>query len=435
MKIINPFFAAILLIIPCWISAQVLMPDMVRNLVLSENFLIQIEEYNTQIARQNTSVYGKGYLPALGLNGRTSYALGNSLNRYSAIPEIKINNAGSLSGNMGLVGSYPVLTGGSRNYSNQKNEAILALSQMELRQLKEDMLLNAYRFYYQIAKSQKGLEVLEESLRISRERMEKAIYGFEFGQGSSIDTLNARVDINRDSLNIIRLNHQINNLKEELNAILCRPSATDFKVDTNVVLELAETYEILVDKGLRNNAEIEIMEENIQIAAIDQSLAVANQRPVLQLEAGYNLSLLENNENSFLIFQRSNGFQAGLNLSWSIFDGGNTYVRKQTSRLQSEVRMLQKENAKTQLEKEFAVLWNTYQTNLSIINAEKLNISTAKQNFSRSEELYKRAQIGSVEFRQAQLNLLNAQLNYYNALYDAKINEIDLKYLTGDLLK
>jgi outer membrane protein TolC len=43
-------------------------------------------------------------------------------------------------------------------------------------------------------------------------------------------------------------------------------------------------------------------------------------------------------------------------------------------------------------------------------------------------------QITTIEFRQAQVNLLNAQSNLNQATYDAKNAELKLLQLTGELL-
>lgn len=430
---ISSLLSAFLLLCPFVVFGQMMTLDEVTDQVLNNNFLLKVEQNTNSIAKLNTSVYSKSILPTFGIQGSTNYSLGNSLNRYSAIPEIQINNAGSVSGNIGIIGSYPVLTGGVRKYTNEKNQASLALSELRLEQTKEDLLLNAYSLFYQIAKSQQGIEALEESLTISKKRLEKAKYNFEFGKNSSIDTLNARVDINRDSTNILILNQQINRLMQELNLILCRDPSTNFSVDTNIVLEFYSDKAGWMDQSFNMNTTLTVFEQNIEIAVIDESLAVANQRPFLQFDAGYNLSFVDNNENSFVTFQRSNGFQVGLSLNWNLFDGGQTYIRRQTSKILTENQYLQKQNYETQLKKEIETQWIMYQTNLSIVRLEQLNIETARQNFIRSEALYKQAQMGTVEFRQAQLNLLHAKLSYYNALYDAKINEVNLKYLSGSL--
>jgi outer membrane protein TolC len=78
--------------------------------------------------------------------------------------------------------------------------------------------------------------------------------------------------------------------------------------------------------------------------------------------------------------------------------------------------------------------WEVYQNNLFIVNAEQTNLATNERNFERSEELFKLGQLTSLQFRQAQVNLLNAQTNLNKATYEAKIAELVLLQLSGNLL-
>ena len=75
-----------------------------------------------------------------------------------------------------------------------------------------------------------------------------------------------------------------------------------------------------------------------------------------------------------------------------------------------------------------------YRNRLDILALQEKNVITAQNNFDRSNEQYKLGQITSVELRQAQLNLLNAQTNKNFAKYDAKLAELQLLQLTGQLL-
>ena len=62
------------------------------------------------------------------------------------------------------------------------------------------------------------------------------------------------------------------------------------------------------------------------------------------------------------------------------------------------------------------------------------NIKTALNNFERTEEKFKIGQVTSIEFRLAQLNLLNAELSRNQAKYDAKLAELTVLQLSGELL-
>ena len=81
---------------------------------------------------------------------------------------------------------------------------------------------------------------------------------------------------------------------------------------------------------------------------------------------------------------------------------------------------------------------NAYATNqnlLFVLRSQKDNLATAKDNFKRSEESYKLGQISSVEFRQAQLNLLNAEQALSKAKYDAKNAELQVLAIMGALVQ
>jgi outer membrane protein TolC len=76
-------------------------------------------------------------------------------------------------------------------------------------------------------------------------------------------------------------------------------------------------------------------------------------------------------------------------------------------------------------------LWNNYQTSLLTIDIERQNIETNKSNFELVKSLYENGQQSSIEFRQAQLNLLTARSQYYNSLVSAKLLEIEIDFLLG----
>ncbi|MFT4761886.1 MAG: outer membrane protein, partial [Saprospiraceae bacterium] len=61
-------------------------------------------------------------------------------------------------------------------------------------------------------------------------------------------------------------------------------------------------------------------------------------------------------------------------------------------------------------------------------------VETNRENFERTKEEQKIGQISSIEYRQAQLNLLNAETNLNTARFAAKVIEMELLQLSGQLL-
>ena len=124
----------------------------------------------------------------------------------------------------------------------------------------------------------------------------------------------------------------------------------------------------------------------------------------------------------------------GLNLSWNLFDGGATITRVRNAKVNLETQQLQKENILLSIQRDFDNAWDDYMNKLEIYNIQEKNIITAQNNFDRTQEKFKIGQVNSIEFRQAQLNLLNTELSRNQAKYAAKLAELQLLQISGELL-
>ncbi|MFT5166573.1 MAG: outer membrane protein, partial [Saprospiraceae bacterium] len=154
----------------------------------------------------------------------------------------------------------------------------------------------------------------------------------------------------------------------------------------------------------------------------------------LSSSASYSFSYQNNAAEAFITSSNSRGFGLGLNLAWNIFDGGIRKVRKQNTNIAIQSRRISRQQLLEELERDITNAWESYQNALLILEVENSSLATNQLNFERTEELYKSGQLNSVEFRQAQLNLLNAAISYNTAKYDAKVIEIQLLQLSGDIL-
>ena len=123
-----------------------------------------------------------------------------------------------------------------------------------------------------------------------------------------------------------------------------------------------------------------------------------------------------------------------MNLSWDLFDGGQTSVAIQNAKINKENQQLQKKQIALEVERDIANALGNYENKLYIYRVQEENVLTNEDNFNRSEEQYRLGQISSIEFRQAQINLLDAKTSLNLAKYDAKLAELQLLQLTGQLL-
>ena len=85
------------------------------------------------------------------------------------------------------------------------------------------------------------------------------------------------------------------------------------------------------------------------------------------------------------------------------------------------------------LQSQLNTAYQTYLTNISLIELESENEAIAKENLDITMEKYRIGTIPTIEFRTAQLNYINAIVRHSNAKFQAKLSEINLKEFAGNL--
>ena len=259
-------------------------------------------------------------------------------------------------------------------------------------------------------------------------------YGYEYGQNTQLDVLNAEVDYNNDSITLRNLNLELSNVKRDLNVLLGREVSIDFTVDTAITYMTGLYYEDLMHNALKNNVTVLQNEGLLRSSEYGMKVDKSALIPNLGLSANYNYNDRFNGSTAPFKHQTVIGPNVSANLSWNIFDGGLTKVRIQNSKIAVQNQEIARQQNLQVLQRNVNNAWAFYQNALFILEAERKNLQTNQRNFERTLEQQKLGQITSIEFRQAQLNLLNAQLNFNQAKYQAKTAELALLQLSGDLM-
>ena len=288
--------------------------------------------------------------------------------------------------------------------------------------------------YYNVAQLSENLETLDQTLLVTKDRLVRAEYQFDYGQNTKLEVLNAEVDINTDSINIINTKQDLKIAKRDLKLVLGETFTEDFNVETEVDFLLQFKKDSLFEKAKQRNVALLQTEKNIAISQLDIKSGKSAYLPTLGLTGSYGWNKNNNNAASFVTVSTNTGLSGGLNLSWNLFDGGATMTRVRNAKVNLETQQLQKENILLSIQRDFDNAWDDYMNKLEIYNIQEKNIITAQNNFDRTQEKFKIGQVNSIEFRQAQLNLLNTELSRNQAKYAAKLAELQLLQISGELL-
>lgn len=402
------------------------------KITLENNYNIKIAKNNTEIATRNASRELNGYLPTVNAGTGANASLGGSTQQFSNGNENVVTNAFNWGANASITANY-TLWNKSRDASVKRLEELVRLADLQTQQVVETNVLQVFSHYYEVARLTQNMQVLEQTIALSEQRLLRARYRYEYGQGIRLDVLNAEVDIQRDSINYFNSKNQLANAKRNLNVAMGRAVDIPLEVDTLVGYDPALNLEQLVASALENNILIRQANQNLGIFAQDLEVINASQKPVIGASAGYNFNFSDNASGSFVDLSNSRGFSAAVNLSWNIYDGGRRKVQREINTINIANQRILNEQLQDQIRRDVTNAWETYQNALFILRAEQKNLVTNRLNFDRTEEQFKIGQVSSVEFRQAQLNLLNAATSYNTAKYDAKVIELQLLQLAGRL--
>jgi outer membrane protein TolC len=208
----------------------------------------------------------------------------------------------------------------------------------------------------------------------------------------------------------------------------------DYNVNTQVSFMLQPVKQELYEKMKVNNVTLQQLNKNITISDFQLKANRSGYLPTIGLTGTYGWNKNNNNAASFVATSTNTGLSGGINLSWNLFDGGRTRTQVQNAKINLDTQQLQKQQIENELLRDFNNAWEDYQNKLFVFHTQQKNVLTSEDNFNRSEEQFKLGQITSIEFRQAQINLINA-VNAMNASkFDAKLAELQLLQLSGDLL-
>lgn len=405
------------------------------SIALENNFDIRAANNDLAMAKNNSEITNSGYLPTITGNAGSNTSSANSDLTFSDGNSTTINAAKSSGSNASLNLNYTVFNGFGRKYNYKKLQENYNLSEVQARVVIENTLINLFNSYYEIARLSENELNQKETLDISRERWTRAKYSFEFGQNSQLDILNAEVDYNTDSINFLTIVQQLKNEKRNLNLLMGRDINLDFGIDTILVFEESLTYDELAVQANQKNAVLVLQQGGLKNADFDMKVAKSALIPNIGINSSYGWNSNQFAPGNFLSERTSTALNLGATLTWNIFDGGISNTKRQNSKLQYENQQIFLEKVQLDLERQLRNAWTIYQMALFVMVAEERNKQTNQRNFSRSKEQYELGQINSIEFRQAQFNLLNAKLNYNQAKYSAKVAELALKKLSGTLLE
>ena len=430
MKII---FKSILLLFFCFVKGnaqQVLSLEDAVKIALENNYEIKIAKNDLKIDQTNVSAGNAGMLP----KATASITQNNNLQNLSQTrtdgTTTSLDNAKSNSLNYGVGLDWTIFDGFKMFAKKEQLQELQKLGESQLRMTVITKISDVQTAYYDLVQQQQQLAALDSTIVISNQRVNLAKNRFTIGKASKLEVLNAQVDINTDKVAVLRQQELYKNSKIALNQLLARDAQIDFKVVSDFTMDRKLEYAELKALAEKQNPQIEALIISKKVAELELKQVKSGRYPTLKVNTGYNFA---ENESSlgFTTQSSARGLNYGFSASLNLFDGFVQKRNEKISSIQIENSAIQIEQQNLALNSQLATSYQTYLTNLELIDLEEKNEAIAKQNLDITLDKFHIGTITTLEFRTAQLNYVNAKVRYSDAQFQAKLSEIALKELAG----
>lgn len=428
-------FRSLLLFFFCIIkinAQEVLTIEDAVKIALENNYEIKIASNNLNIDKTNVSTGNAGMLPKVTASLLDNNGIQNSSQTRQDGTVTSLDNAKSNSLNYGVGLDWTIFDGFKMFAKLDQLKELQKLGEAQLKLTIITKISDVNATYFDLVQQQQQLAALDTTIVISNQRLDLAQNRFSIGKASKLEVLNAQVDLNTDKVALLRQKELYENTKISLNQILARDLKTDFKVVDAIIVDGNLLLPELSALAEKQNPQLETQIINKRVSELQLKQIKAARYPTVNVNTGYNFSE-SHSSLGFTSQSSARGLNYGFKASLNLFDGLSQNRNEKIAQFEIENSKIAIEQQNLALNSQLEISYQTYLTNLELIDLEEKNEAIAKQNLDITLDKFRIGTITTLEFRTAQLNYINAKVRNSNAQYQAKLSEIALKELAGNL--
>jgi len=413
-------------------AQSVITLDEAIKIGVNNNFQIQILQANEKIAKNNNNPANADLLPRVTTTGTYSLSNNNTNQEFFNGDSRSATGAGSRNARAAVDANWTIFDGFRRD---ALKEGLALDEKRSYEQIQAEILALIEQIqvaYYQIGQIQQQMALTLQSIDLNQAILNLALQKQRIGTGSESEVLQARSQLNIDSIQLIGQQGQLSSAKLTLNRIINQPLQTEVLVIDDLTLEPLPIQEALVEESKNKNPELilarlEQLNTAIQIKEVKSVLY-----PKLSLGASYIYNYSKA-EVGFLLSNQTYGPSTQLTFTYDLFSGRN--LKKELQNIELFQSNLQKDQDRIawEIESQIADLYINYQNLMNLQEAERKDIEIAEKNTLLANELYRQGRNTSIEVREAVLREIQAKNRLLQNTYQMKYIEIQLKAIAGIL--
>jgi outer membrane protein TolC len=426
---------SLVLVLLCIIKTnaqEVLTIEDAIKIALVNNYEIKIASNNLNIDKTNVTSGNAGMLPKVAASIVGNNGIQNLSQTLADGTVNSLDNAKNSNLNYGVGLDWTIFDGFKMFAKLEQLKELQKLGETQLKLTITTKISNLNAVYFELVNQQQQLAALNTTIDISNQRLTLAKNRFTIGKASKLEVLNAQVDLNTDKTNLLKQQELYANTKILLNQLMARDPKIDFKVVDEIPVDKTLLLPELTALAEKQNPELESQIINQRISELQLKQIKGERYPTVNLTTGYVFSESQSGL-GFTTQSSAQGLNYGFRASLNLFDGFAQNRNEKIAKIEIDNANLVIEQQNQKLNSQLTALYQTYLTNLDLIDLEFENEAIANQNLEITVDKFRIGTITTLEFRAAQLNYVNAKVKYSKAQFQAKLSEILLKELAGNL--
>ena len=294
----------------------------------------------------------------------------------------------------------------------------------------------ALRRFYVLLTAQRSQDVFKANARRSREQVERAHAFFETARGTKGDVLASQINLNNDEIASLRQGSTVTQAQADLAAWLGRTETEELEAVDPGTLEAAPgsvpELQAIVAQAHANRPLLQVVDAQLKAAEQGVSSAVGGYLPRVKLLGNY-----QRNGNSlnptFTTPHLQNDVQALINFQWDIFSGLSTDAAVKSAEASVSSARITAEQTRRDVEGSLRIGHNALTTLIRVADVSRETQSTARKNLSYAQDRFTAGAASTLDVRDAQLKLTQAELNFLQSRADVEVARAALARLSGTL--
>lgn len=422
----------LILIIHTNVAGQLTLEEAIQA-GIENNFQIKIEK-NNQRSNIILNNWGTaGLWPVVSLNSTIGIASNSLEQKLVNGTVIKRDGALLRNSNAGLQISWRIFDGMRMFATKKRLEELERNGELNFRRQINTAVFDIIGAFQLILQLEQQEKALRESIRFFDERKKMAEDRFRVGTAAKTDLLQAKTDLNIQQANLYNLKNNIQQAYTNLNHLIGRDPSIVYRVQGNIIPDTTLTIASVKEKVLAGNFDLLMAQSQLSILFQNKKEIISQRLPIVTLNGNFNFNQ-NRNDAGFTLFSRNSGPSGNIGIAIPLFNGGNILRQQQVAEVAIQSQQISIQELQNQLHRDLLNSYAVYKNALELAALETQTLQLIEENNMIATERFRKLAITSLEWRQIQLDMINCQTRYLNALFTARMAEAEMKLLGGVLV-